>query len=485
MKWLCLVLLSLPHLFAVLNPYKVNLELLLQEPSSGAYSKKDAISVEELWLPQKVDHFDALNNQTWQMRYYRNGKYHRNRGPIFIFVGGEWSISPGFLVTGLTHDMAVENAGMLFYTEHRYYGPSLPHGEQSFQLDQLQHLSIYQSLADLAHFIRFQKKENPRLRQSKVILVGGSYSGSMVAWMTQLYPDLIAASWASSAPLLAKADFYEYMEVVSHSIRLSYGQNCSTRIQKGFHHLAKLFDENHILELLQKLNSCEDYEPNDPLDRAAFFNGLGNYFALIVQSYSSNIPQLCETLLSLNANDEEAFEGFLELLFAEGKRSSDCQDFSYKAMLQLFSDPISGIRAWFHQTCNEFGWYTTTERINKSSTSSSAPTFANQVPLSYYERLCLDAFGPEQTPERLALGIEQTNNHFGGFQFNQSERYAEVFFTHGQLDPWRSLGKQKGNQAIVLRGYSHCEDLGGIQVRDSVQMNLAKLRVMSFLRRHI
>ncbi|XP_017141519.1 putative serine protease K12H4.7 [Drosophila miranda] len=482
MKWLSFVLpilLWLPNLWAVYNPYRRNLELLFQEPSAGSYTKNDAVSVEELWLEQKVDNFDALNNQTWKMRYLRNGKYHRNQGPIFIFVGGEWSISPGFLSTGLTHDMAVENSGMLFYTEHRYYGQSLPHGKESFRVDKLQHLSIYQSLADLAHFIRFQKSENPRMKQSEVILVGGSYSGSMVAWMTQLYPDLIAASWASSAPLLAKADFHEYMEVASNSIRLSYGQNCTTRMQKGFQHLTKLFEENQIPELLQKLNGCEDYEPNDPLDRAAFFNGLGNYFALIVQSYSSYIPQLCDTLMSLNSNDEVAFEGFLEVLFAEGRRSTDCQEFGYGAMLQLFSDPISGIRAWFYQTCNEFGWYSTT------ATSDSSSTFGNQVPLSYYERLCLDAFGPEQTREKLAQGIEQTNNHFGGYHFNQSERYGEVFFTHGQLDPWRSLGKQKGNQVIVLRGYSHCEDLGGIQVRDSVQMNLAKLRVMSFLRRHI
>lgn len=75
-------------------------------------------------------------------------------------------------------------------------------------MHQLKQLNLQQSLADLAFFIRYQKSNNPELKDSKVILVGGSYSGSMVTWMTQRYPDLIAASWASSAPLLAKADFY-------------------------------------------------------------------------------------------------------------------------------------------------------------------------------------------------------------------------------------------------------------------------------------
>jgi len=34
-------------------------------------------------------------------------------------------------------------------------------------------------------------------------------------------------------------------------------------------------------------------------------------------------------------------------------------------------------------------------------------------------------------------------------------------------------------------GYSHVEDLASIRITDSVQMNLAKLRVMSFLRSHL
>ncbi|XP_037730417.1 putative serine protease K12H4.7 [Drosophila subpulchrella] len=486
MKWLnfgVLIILWLPSLLATYNPYKQSLVLLKQEPISGSYTKNEEAYVEELWIDQKIDHFDEPNNQTWKMRYFRNAKYHKPQGPIYIFVGGEWTISPGLMSTGLTHDMAVENSGMLFYTEHRYYGLSLPFGKESFQADHLKQLNLHQSLADLAHFIRHQKSENPEMQDSKVILVGGSYSGSLVAWMTQLYPNLIAASWASSAPLLAKADFYEYMEVVTRSIELSYGGNCSMRIEKGLKYLVKLFDDNQIQDVLYKFNGCKDYNPEDALDRAAFFNGLGNYFALVVQSYSAYIPRLCETIMSLDSNDEVAFLKFLELLYSEGRRSSDCQDFGYSSMLELFiedTDQSTETRAWFYQTCNEFGWYTTTK-----SKFTSSETFANQVPLSYFETLCQDAFGAEQTAQKLADGVEQTNSKFGGYGFNQSERYAQVIFTHGQLDPWGVLGRQTGQQAIVLTGYSHVEDLASIRVTDSVQMNLTKLRVMSFLRSHL
>ncbi|XP_043655704.1 putative serine protease K12H4.7 [Drosophila teissieri] len=485
MKWFnwAVQICWLPSFFATFNPYRKSVELLNHEPVLKICSKNELASVEELWLDQKVDHFDKHNNKTWKMRYYSNAKYFKPQGPIYIFVGGEWTISPGLLSTGLTHDMAVENSGMLFYTEHRYYGLSLPFGNESYRQNNLKKLSLHQSLADLAHFIRHQKSNSPEMEDSKVILVGGSYSGSLVAWMTQLYPDLIAASWSSSAPLLAKADFFEYMEMVGKSIKLSYGHNCSLRIERGFKFLVKLFDGDEIQELLYNLNGCKGYRPKNPLDRAAFFNGLGNYFALVVQSYSAYIPRLCETLMSLDSGDELAFIAFLKLLYSEGRRSIDCQDFGYSSMLELFtedSDESSETRAWFYQTCNEFGWYTTTK-----SKSPASQTFANQVPLGYFEQLCQDAFGAEQTAQQLAQGVEQTNSKFGGCGFNQSERYAQVIFTHGELDPWSALGQRKGDQAIVLTGYSHVEDLASIQVTDSVEMNLAKLRVMSFLRRHI
>ncbi|KAH8359533.1 hypothetical protein KR093_007390 [Drosophila rubida] len=361
--------------------------------------------------------------------------------------------------------MAVENGGMLYYTEHRYYGQSWPHANNGLSVEQLQHLSLQQALADLAHFIRHQKLHNPQLKQSKVLLIGGSYSGSMVAWMTQLYPELIAASWASSAPLLAKADFHEYMELVSSALQLSYGRNCTERLERGLQHLAALFRANETKSLLQALNACENFNANDALDRMSLLNGIGNYFALIVQSYSAYIPDVCKALLRPQSSEEQALLQLLAQLYAD---ETQCQDFSYRAMLQLFAeqaDQRAGTRAWFYQTCSQFGWFTTT----------------SAVPLSYFERLCRDAFGLGQPQASIA----QLNAQFGGLQFEQSERYREVIFTHGQLDPWRALGQQRGNQAIVLAGYSHVEDLASISVSDSVSMNLAKLRVMSFLRRHI
>lgn len=56
-----------------------------------------------------------------------NRRHFKSGGPMFIMVGGEWSISPGALLPGNhIHDMAEEFNGLLIYTEHRFYGKTHP-----------------------------------------------------------------------------------------------------------------------------------------------------------------------------------------------------------------------------------------------------------------------------------------------------------------------------------------------------------------------
>jgi pimeloyl-ACP methyl ester carboxylesterase len=68
-------------------------------------------------------------------------------------------------------------------------------------------LHIDQAIEDLAHFIRYKKASIDGASNSGVIMVGGSYSATMVSWFSQRYPDLVNGVWSSSAPLLAKLDF--------------------------------------------------------------------------------------------------------------------------------------------------------------------------------------------------------------------------------------------------------------------------------------
>lgn len=71
----------------------------------------------------------------------------------------------------------------------------------------LQFLSSQQALADLANFIDAMNKKHKVNKSVKWIVFGGSYPGSLAAWVRMKYPHLVHGAVSSSAPLLAKVDF--------------------------------------------------------------------------------------------------------------------------------------------------------------------------------------------------------------------------------------------------------------------------------------
>lgn len=74
-------------------------------------------------------------------------------------------------------------------------------------MENLKYLNGNQAIGDLNEFIKWFKATTPGLENSKVIIAGGSYAGTMAVWMRQVYPESVNGAWASSAPLLAKMDF--------------------------------------------------------------------------------------------------------------------------------------------------------------------------------------------------------------------------------------------------------------------------------------
>lgn len=71
----------------------------------------------------------------------------------------------------------------------------------------LQYLSSQQALADLANFIEAMKVKFNLSDDVKWIAFGGSYPGSLAAWLRLKYPHLIRGAMSASGPLLAQVDF--------------------------------------------------------------------------------------------------------------------------------------------------------------------------------------------------------------------------------------------------------------------------------------
>uniref|UniRef100_A0A1I8PJZ8 Serine protease K12H4.7 n=1 Tax=Stomoxys calcitrans TaxID=35570 RepID=A0A1I8PJZ8_STOCA len=442
------------------------LKKLQRGPPSTGLMESRAVVTE--WITQKLDHFDENEERTWEMRYMVNDEYFEEGGPMFIYLGGEWAISPGSISSGIFVDLAREHKGILFYTEHRYYGQSKP--TSNIQVENLKYLHVKQALADVAHFIKHKRETVPALANSKVIMSGGSYSATMVVWFKKLYPELLNGGWASSAPILAKVNFLEYKEVVGRALRELGSEQCYNRVNNGITELEEMFANKRSAEAKAMLKLCNNFNHNNDLDIWSLFGSISNIFAGIVQyQKEGDVPFYCNYIMSFE-DDLTAIASFW--LFALGNPNG-CVDVTYKGTLEYYLDSsyaMGASRPWYFQTCNEYGWY-------QSSSSPNQP-FGKSFPHTLYTTLCGDVFGKTYTNEQIHKLADETNQSFGGM----NPEVENIYMTHGGLDPWNPMGHGVEQGASVIPRASHCADFGSISNADSPEMRESKERLVELVR---
>lgn len=111
--------------------------------------------------------------------------------------------------------LAQQYRGATLGLEHRFYGESQPlagtDGKPDFS--DLSLLNSRQALADLNNFIQIHAKKT--YPGSKFVCLGGSYPGSLAAYVMQVYPEgTFSGCLSFSAPVFPKMDFFEYGQMV-------------------------------------------------------------------------------------------------------------------------------------------------------------------------------------------------------------------------------------------------------------------------------
>ncbi|KAJ3102416.1 hypothetical protein HK100_004368, partial [Physocladia obscura] len=168
----------------------------------------------EGYFLQKVDHFGSqtgINGTTFLQYYILDDTFYTAGGPIFLYLQGESALTSSIVTSNeLPRQLASRYNGLLIALEHRFYGSAL--GGRSTPTADLSNASLklltsQQALEDTATFIASFNKTADGVQYgitalSPWITLGGSYAGSLSAWLIQKYPDLVFAAHASSAPVL-------------------------------------------------------------------------------------------------------------------------------------------------------------------------------------------------------------------------------------------------------------------------------------------
>ncbi|XP_049869941.1 putative serine protease K12H4.7 [Pectinophora gossypiella] len=444
----------------------------LQPPEE--YQNLPTRNVNTLWITMPTDHFDPQNPDTFKMRFMINEQFFGGDGsPIFIMVGGEWTIATGWLLTGNMFEMARENNGYLVYTEHRYYGQTLPYEE--FTAETLRFLNVDQALADLAYFIHEMKKQ-PRFANSKVILYGGSYAGNMALWFKQRYPHLVEGVVASSGPIKGQVDFTGYLETVHDAFLSEGGQQCINIIKQGIDDtMAAMQSESGRRQMESAYRLCGPLDYDHPYE-LGYFSGLISWtFSSSVQTARpGNLLAICNAFTTdfFGVTPMQKIGGYVA--FTRQLNPTSCWGLSYDAYVDNYRNPSAltmNSKAWYYQTCTEYGYYQTAPRIGTA--------FDSLIYLSvdFYVDLCKQVFDPRFDEAFVRDAVDRVNLIFGGLEPSVNN----TINIHGIVDPWHALGVHdrdlsETSPTITVPRASHCFDMQSWLTTDTILMTQAQQR---------
>ena len=89
---------------------------------------------------------------------------------------------------------------------------------------------------------------------SQVVSLSLSSTGSLSAWFRIKYPNLVAGAVATSAPVEAKLNFVEYLEVVRDSLATSkQGEDCVNAVSEANIQLTALLKDKSSWPQVEKL----------------------------------------------------------------------------------------------------------------------------------------------------------------------------------------------------------------------------------------
>lgn len=194
------------------------------------------------YFEQYIDH-DNPALGTFNQTYWYNATFWKGTGsPVILFTPGEIPAA-GYISyltdQALTGVIAREVGGAVLLVEHRYWGNSTPYETQTTK--NLQFLNLDQSVADFVHFARnvklpFAEGGLSNVPDAPWIWSGGSYSGALGAWIESLAPGTFWATHASSGPVEAVYDYWQYY----HPIQQGMPKNCSEDYTAIIDHVDKI-----------------------------------------------------------------------------------------------------------------------------------------------------------------------------------------------------------------------------------------------------
>ncbi|KAJ6247425.1 protease s28 pro-x carboxypeptidase-related [Anaeramoeba flamelloides] len=384
----------------------------------------------DYWFEQKIDHFNPLDDRKFQQLYYVNDTYYQEGGPLFFIFNGEGPMPGLYNEYGYPVELASKYNALVVSLEHRYYGVSLPFGEESHTNENLQYLHTEQVLEDFAQFRHHIFEKYNLASTTKVFGFGCSYSGVLSAWFRTKNPHLIDGVFSGSSPVWATLDFTSYMELVES--RLS--TECVDSVASAVTQINNLLDTiDGRIQLQRMFNTCQELLM--PFDVQMFkYNIQGGIMGAVQYQNPPDWPETaaCDAM-------EAATDKLAEYIKQFAYPNGSCME------LDPASSYIDDGKSWYYQKASQFGFF--------KNTPPNSKIFFQGVDADFHKALIQKIFGQPFYPD-----VDFTNAYYGGKDVN----WSNIIFTNGINEPWSLLSitdMKLNSDSVVVVDYEdagHC-----------------------------
>jgi serine protease 16 len=416
------------------------------------------------WFAQRVDHFTPNSTALFAQRYFQNETFYdrQHSSPLIIYIGGEAELYASSLQAGPITEIANATNAVILGLEHRFFGQSHPFN--SYNATTLRYLTVGQALADLTNFIHDRRSFYCQSQACPVLVIGGSYAGSLASWYRLYYPHVANFAWASSAPVHIKTEFPDYDAKVARVLN-RYGEDCFIKTKlllSRYHHgmvtdpVATVMELNRTFgfpltmnrtSMLEVLVDVIDY----PIQYNEGYNMIGGY---------------CSRILAGESVDTVFSALFRDVMKRLNSTVTDLDPLSPTCLTDdSWNSSCADTRAWTWITCNELGWFGT-----------SAGFQSPWINMTYNGGICQQLFG-------LPPGnISNVANRYGGAAPGSSY----VVFSQGTADPWSTVGVRTvaaANAQFLYRieDAAHCADLHSPRPNDSGELKKQRSAIVEKL----
>jgi hypothetical protein len=282
--------------------------------------------------------------------------------------------------------------------------------------DNMQYLRTAQALADIADFRGFFQNVYNQLHGFKAgsehrwFTFGVGYGGAMAAWFRLKYPHLTKGSIASSATVVAKADF----KFFDMQTAVTLGDDCARLVRESLNGVLSLdasdVSRTHIDSILHKGHLSTDDLILYLADAVSLPAVYGRHQDMC-DIFVGNEKAGKSSLLSLKEHLESSFDP----LYAR----SSTLDWELTSLKDTTHNATTNARQVWYQRCTELGNFATS-----GGTRGVRPAILDA---QFFHTRCRLIFGRTLWPD-----VDETNRNYGDANIAASH----IFFTNGVQDPW-------------------------------------------------